>query len=354
MNYQSYVENFFYYMYKNFSGLRNIQTIEKNYNTLIKDYPNYYLICDNNKNFLFIKDFDYTFEMLDFFSKKVDLNFLGSENICSPMVYHFIKSDYTIKDICLSVGQDSNIFKKVFDKKFKNYNLFKDFNVDSIYSNQQKNEKKCLPVLVLEKIRASLPEVNVDWKKTVEIVFDNYLGLNTCPEQFYLNPNHSMVESFLNLIIELPINDLKSKMLLFNYLQTCIGDKIDWNYKAKNNNYLAINFIEGMNINFINNYDNIQYVDYWIKFLDFVIFKNIVPSQFSFNSVYKDNYSLMQFMENHWACDNMIKDQGILVFNNYYKGVVNKIKIIQEQQLLGNAFIDTNNVSKVKKQRFKV
>lgn len=355
MNYQSYVENFFYYMYKNFSGLKDIQTIEKNYNTLVKDYPNYYLICDNNKNFLFIKDFHYTSELLDFFSKKIDLNFLGSENICTPMVYHFIKTDYTIKDVCLSVGQNTSVFKKSFDEKFKNYNIFKDYNADSIYTNQSRNEKQCLSVLVLDKIKKSLPDISIDWEKTVEIVFDNYLGLNKYPEQFYLNPNTSLVEGFLNLIIELPMNDLKSKMFLFNYLQMCIGDKIDWNYKAKNNNYLAINFIENMNLNFLNNYNNQQCVDYWIKFFNFIIFKNILPSQFSFDSIYKDNYSLMQFMENHWSDDNFIKDKGILIFNNYYKSVVTKIKIIQEQQLLGQTCINNCNSNlAIRKAKFKV
>ena len=76
------------------------------YIALIEKHPDYYTKTWNNQNFLFLKNFDYSTKFLDFFSKKIDLNFLEGNKSSSPLTfslqeainYRYKKLDFNTED----------------------------------------------------------------------------------------------------------------------------------------------------------------------------------------------------------------------------------------------------------------
>lgn len=343
MNYQTYVGEFFSYIYNNFSGLEDLVEIKQRYEELIEKYPNFYTICDNNLNFLFIENFVYTPQFLHFLSDKIDLNFIGGENLHSPLTYHFCKKN---NNGAFLITSDTNSleFLKNFEENFYNYLSFRQFDLEKTYIKDSYGNRSSINADVLSALRHRFYS-NADWQRTIDIVLKQIFKFHVQPEEFYINDPVSLSSQFVLLINSLPNNKIEEKTMLFNYLDKCLANKIDWKYKNSKDTYFAYEFIESLVKNIPNsNEHSIHNYKQWKEFTDFIIYDKILASGFSFNSEYKKKESLYYYIENFWLKTILFEEQN--EFSKlFYEELLVKAKTVEERHNMANKISDTQKHS---------
>lgn len=345
MNYQTYVEDFVSYMYTNFSGIKDKQEIEKRYQELIKLYPNYYTICDNNLNFLFIDNFQYTPEFLEFLSNKIDLNFIGGPHLHSPLTYHFYQASLEKK--CFFIGQktDPAQFIEKFEKQFYNYLSFRKWGLESTYIENSYNTRLSINALVLKTL-THIDYAPANWEKTINVLLNEILKLHVQPEVFYINDPVSLSSQFITLMTSLPYSSVEDKKLIFNYFDRCLANKIDWNYKNTKNISLAYEFIDSLVQTMPCREDNnCEDFNKWKEFADFIIYDNILSSGFSFYNEYRKKESLYYYIENFWLRRNSFDEENEYA-TAFYKELLEKSKIFEERLKLEDCTTPQKNNSK--------
>ncbi len=373
--YKNYWEfdKFFRQLFENNSTM-SLSQLNSAYERLTLKYPDYYTKTWNNQNFLFLKDFDYSSGFLNFFSKKIELNFLEGNRSKSPLMFSLQEaihyrhnarregvSDKNKKEMLMlnkAIEEDSGnlffIFKTDSDKiinfkidilnsAFKNYHNFFEYPLsrasykDENDYNRSENKPPPLHILgqIIEKISSELlssyskiKKDDIDWDRTRQEVWNNIFLIDKFKkEDFYYSFNSSVnnqltpILNYLLLIIRLGWSekiDATLKKKLYNDLKTYCGQtQIDWAHKI-DNEPLAYKIMNALfNPGFFKDGQAQEYYD----FTRHILFDEILSSGFSFHSVFSTHHKVSSYYE-------MLEENWLKNYEHSTSGTVEQRKAI--------------------------
>ena len=339
MNYEDYIIKFFNYMYLNFSNVNNNEEILNKYNQLLIDYPNYYTICNNNKNFLFIDGFIYTKNFLNLIEEKDGLNFMGGKDKNSHLTYHFYNEFQTINVQIKSYllknktnDLDCNIFLDKIEQKLINYNIYNMFNITESYINT-KEEKTNIYNLLLDYLLLN-KEKNIDWVITLDIWFNKIYKIKSKEHKEDIKNN--IYKNLINLIIQIPLHKIEDKKDILNFIEKLYPENIDWSKKI-DNEYLGYYFFKTMMDKSYEIENDPELIEKWKEFFNYVIYEKILKSGFSFYNNYANSEnSLYYFIENFW------KNSSGLVAKKEYEILLKNGPVLEEKIKIENKVENKN------------
>ena len=358
MNYTKYFNQFantFLQLFKNNENM-TLEQLERAYESLINEYPHFYVITWNNQNFLFLDNFYYSENLLNFLSKKIDLNFIDSRLEQSALFYH-LKKEMDFSSVPKSIESKDRVFfildtdtnqdieekKKILTLQFKNYHNFLKFNV-SEYSKSNKYQLQPsyhVSHYIVDRFKSFIAEVDkdkIDWKRTSDLIWRDIFRLHTFKQSDLYGKSTSTSSqatgrgamlSLLELMIDLPVNNslsIEKKEQLFDIIKTYdSGQKINWSKKI-NSNYLAYQLISQLTEIPPHRVEP-QSVEKYYLFLKKIIFDDILSSGFSFHNIYSYHHgecSLYHMIEKYWL-PNMSSTSGTVATNSFERRLKKEI-----------------------------